>query len=49
MKGFRRVFTRYDKLDLMYSPSVLFAMICETLQNSVNTTRGEVYIYIHCK
>ncbi|MGL6195753.1 MAG: IS5 family transposase, partial [Thermoguttaceae bacterium] len=32
LKGFRRVFTRYDKLDVMYSSFVVFAMICETLR-----------------
>ena len=32
LKGFRRVFTRYDKLDVMYSSFVIFAMICETLR-----------------
>ena len=32
LKGFRRVFTRYDKLDIMYSSFVVFAMICETLR-----------------
>ena len=31
-KAFRRVFTRYDKLDIMYSSFVTFAMICETLR-----------------
>ena len=32
LKGFRRVFTRYDKLDIMYSSFVVFAMIWETLR-----------------
>ena len=32
LQGFRRVFTRYDKLDIMYSSFVTFAMICETLR-----------------
>ena len=32
LKSFRRVFTRYDKLDVMYSSFVVFAMICETLR-----------------
>jgi len=32
LKGFRRVFTRYDKLGVMYSSFVVFAMICETLR-----------------
>ena len=31
LKGWRRVFTRYDKLDVMYSSFVMFAMICEIL------------------
>ncbi len=32
IKQFRRAFTRYDKLDTMYSSFVVFAMICETLR-----------------
>ena len=32
IKAFRRVFTRYDKLDIMYSSFVTFAMICEILR-----------------
>ena len=31
LKSWRRVFTRYDKLDIMYSSFVVFAMICEIL------------------
>ena len=29
LKGFRRVFTRYDKLDVMFSGFILFALIYE--------------------
>lgn len=32
LKGFRRVFTRYDKLDVMFSGFILFALICEALR-----------------
>jgi len=32
IKAFRRVFTRYDKLDIMYASFVTFAMIRETLR-----------------
>ena len=32
IKAFRRVFTRYDKLDIMYASFVTFAMIKETLR-----------------
>ncbi|GHS94635.1 hypothetical protein FACS1894107_14720 [Planctomycetales bacterium] len=32
IKGFRRVFTRYDKLDTVYSAFVMFTMICELLR-----------------
>jgi transposase len=32
IKAFRRVFTRYDKLDMMYSAFVTFARICENLR-----------------
>ena len=36
LKGYRRVFTRYDKLDVLYRGFVLFAIIFEALR-SVNT------------
>ena len=32
LKAFRRVFTRYDKLDIMYASFVNFAIICEFLR-----------------
>ncbi|MGL6227565.1 MAG: transposase [Thermoguttaceae bacterium] len=32
LKGFCRVFTRYDKQDVMYSSFVVFAMICDALR-----------------
>ena len=32
LKGFRRVFTRYDKLDVVFSGFILFALICEALR-----------------
>jgi transposase len=32
LKAFRRVFTRYDKLDVMYASFVNFAIICEFLR-----------------
>ena len=32
IKASRRVFNRYDKLDIMYASFVTFAMICETLR-----------------
>jgi transposase len=31
LKGFRRIFTRYDKLDLMFMAFVVFAFITEAL------------------
>lgn len=31
LKAYRRVFTRYDKLDIMYSSFVIVAMICEII------------------
>ena len=37
LKAFRRVFSRYDKLDLMFTAFVHIALIMEIL-NSVNTT-----------
>ena len=36
LKGYRRVFTRYDKLDVMYLGMVTFALVVEALR-SVNT------------
>ena len=35
LKGYRRVFTRYDKLDVVYVGFVMFAIIYDTLR-SVN-------------
>ena len=32
LKGFRRVYTRYDKLDVMYWGFIVFALIVETLK-----------------
>ena len=32
LKGFRRVFTRYDKLDVMFAAFVLIALIIEALR-----------------
>ncbi len=37
LKGFRRVFSRYDRLDLMFAAFVLFALIFDALRLSVNT------------
>ena len=37
LKGFRRVFSRFDKLDVMFTAFVLFALIVEALRFSVNT------------
>jgi transposase len=36
LKGFRRVFSRYDKLDVMFAAFVLFALIVDALRLSVN-------------
>lgn len=32
LKGFRRVFTRFDKLDVMFAAFVVFALITEALR-----------------
>ena len=32
LKGFRRVFTRFDKLDLMFAAFVLVALIAEAMR-----------------
>ena len=37
LKGFRRVFSRFDKLDIMFAAFVLFALIVDALRFSVNT------------
>ena len=37
LKGFRRVFSRFDKLDVMFAAFVLFALIIDALRFSVNT------------
>ena len=37
LKGFRRVFSRFDKLDVMFRAFILFALIVDALRLSVNT------------
>jgi transposase len=37
LKGFRRVFSRFDKLDVMFAGFILFALIVDALRFSVNT------------
>ena len=37
LKGFRRVFSRYDKLDVMFAAFILFVLIIDALRFSVNT------------
>jgi transposase len=39
LKGFRRIFSRFDKLDLLFLGFLHFALIVEALRylNSVNT------------
>ena len=32
LKGFRRIFTRYDKLDVVFSGFILFALIYDALR-----------------
>ena len=36
LKGFRRVFSRFDKLDVMFAAFVPFALIVDALRFSVN-------------
>ena len=31
LKRFRRIFSRYDKLDVLFSGFILFAMICDAI------------------
>lgn len=37
LKGYRRVFSRFDKLDVLFSGFVVMALIFEALRVSVNT------------
>ena len=37
LKAFRRVFSRFDKLDVMFAAFVLFALIVDALRFCVNT------------
>jgi transposase len=37
IKACRRVFTRYDKLDVLFTGFVVFVLIFEALRFSVNT------------
>ena len=36
LKGYRRVFCRFDKLDVLFSGFIVFALIVEALRFSVN-------------
>jgi transposase len=38
LKAFRRVFSRYDKLDVMFAAFMLFALIADALRFNVNTS-----------
>jgi transposase len=37
LKGYRRVFCRFDKLDALFAGFIVFALIVEALRFSVNT------------
>jgi len=37
LKGYRRVFSRFDKLDVLFAGFILLALIVEALRFSVNT------------
>ena len=37
LKGYRRVFSRFDKLDVLFSGFIVLALIFEALRFSVNT------------
>jgi transposase len=37
LKGYRRVFSRFDKLDVLFAGFIVFALIVEALRFSVNT------------
>jgi transposase len=36
LKGYRRVFSRFDKLDVLFTGFIVFALIVEALRFSVN-------------
>jgi transposase len=36
LKGYRRVFSRFDKLDVLFAGFIVFALIVEALKFSVN-------------
>ena len=36
LKGFRRVFSRFDKLDVMFADFIILALIIDALRFSVN-------------
>jgi hypothetical protein len=36
IKGYRRVFCRFDKLDVLFAGFIVFALIVEALRFSVN-------------
>jgi transposase len=40
LKGFRRIFSRFDKLDVMFAAFILFALIVDALRFSVNTPQA---------
>jgi hypothetical protein len=46
LKGFRRVFSRFDKVDVMFAAFVLFALIVEALRISVNSPQTGHYSQI---
>jgi hypothetical protein len=37
-QGFRRIFSRFDKLDLVFIAFIYFALVVEALRGSVNTS-----------
>jgi transposase len=37
LKGYRRVFSRFDKLDVLFTGFIVFTLIVEALRFSVNT------------
>ena len=38
LKGYRRIFCRFDKLDALFTGFIVFALIVEALRVSVNTS-----------
>ena len=49
IKRFRRVFTRYDKLDIVFAGFILFAMIFDSPKDSdIDTMSESLFLHLCC-